>query len=172
MELIPVAQNGDSAISRKAIHIIPRKIIHSWMQMLVYLFIWFVHHFQDKIDFRCHSFDSTTPRIHRFSHARRPENLLLWLIVQRLPRDSWTILDMGHYEEFAQMIEIRWDGIAIFCQWENKVFFGFAEGLKTKVGLNPLDRTKCVRVLDRIFSPERGQKGSCRENPKKVPSRI
>ena len=46
------------------------------------------------------------------------------------------------------------------------------EPKKAAFGLNPLDWTKCVRVSNRIFSPERGQKGSCHENTKKVPSRI
>lgn len=37
------------------------------------------------------------------------------------------------YEEFAQMIENHWDGIAAFCQPENKVSLGFVEGLNNKI---------------------------------------
>jgi transposase len=37
------------------------------------------------------------------------------------------------YEEFAQMIESHWDGIAAFCQSENKVSLGFVEGLNNKI---------------------------------------
>ena len=33
------------------------------------------------------------------------------------------------YEKFAQMIERHWDGIAAYCQPENKVALGFVEGL-------------------------------------------
>ena len=37
------------------------------------------------------------------------------------------------YEEFAQMIERHWDGIAAYCQPENKVALGFVEGLNNKI---------------------------------------
>ena len=37
------------------------------------------------------------------------------------------------YEEFAQMIETHWDGIAAFCKPENKVSLGFVEGLNNKI---------------------------------------
>ena len=37
------------------------------------------------------------------------------------------------YEEFAQMIETHWDGIAAFCKSENKVSLGFVEGLNNKI---------------------------------------
>jgi transposase len=37
------------------------------------------------------------------------------------------------YEEFAQMIERHWDGIAAFCHLENKVSLGFVEGLNNKI---------------------------------------
>jgi transposase len=37
------------------------------------------------------------------------------------------------YEEFAQMIETHWDGIAAYCQWEEKVSLGFVEGLNNKI---------------------------------------
>ena len=37
------------------------------------------------------------------------------------------------YEEFAKMINRHWDGIAAFCQLENKVSLGFVEGLNNKI---------------------------------------
>jgi transposase len=37
------------------------------------------------------------------------------------------------YEEFAEMIEGHWDGIAAFIQLENKVSLGFVEGLNNKI---------------------------------------
>jgi transposase len=40
---------------------------------------------------------------------------------------------LGPYEEFAQMIESHWDGIAAFIQSEEKVSLGFVEGLNNKI---------------------------------------
>lgn len=37
------------------------------------------------------------------------------------------------YEKFAEMIEMRWDGIAAYSNPENKVSLGFVEGLNNKV---------------------------------------
>jgi len=37
------------------------------------------------------------------------------------------------YEKFAQMIDRHWDGIAAYCQPENKVSLGFVEGLNNKI---------------------------------------
>ena len=37
------------------------------------------------------------------------------------------------YEQFAEMIERHWDGIAAFCHPENKVALGFVEGLNNKI---------------------------------------
>lgn len=37
------------------------------------------------------------------------------------------------YEEFAQLIERHWDGMAAFCKPENKVSLGFVEGLNNKI---------------------------------------
>ena len=37
------------------------------------------------------------------------------------------------YETFAEMIERHWDGIAAYCQPENKVALGFVEGLNNKI---------------------------------------
>jgi transposase len=38
------------------------------------------------------------------------------------------------YRKFARMIEAHWDGIAAYCQEENKVPLGFVEGLNNKIG--------------------------------------
>jgi transposase len=37
------------------------------------------------------------------------------------------------YEKFAAMFEKHWDGIAAYCQSENKVALGFVEGLNNKI---------------------------------------
>jgi transposase len=37
------------------------------------------------------------------------------------------------YEQFAEMIERHWEGIAAFCPPDNKVALGFVEGLNNKV---------------------------------------
>jgi Transposase len=37
------------------------------------------------------------------------------------------------YEKFAEMIDRHWDGIAAYCQPENKVSLGFFEGLNNKI---------------------------------------
>jgi len=37
------------------------------------------------------------------------------------------------YEKFAEMIDNHWDGIAAYCEPENKVSLGFVEGLNTKI---------------------------------------
>jgi transposase len=37
------------------------------------------------------------------------------------------------YEKFAQMIDRHWDGIAAYCNPENKVSLGFVEGLNNKI---------------------------------------
>ena len=37
------------------------------------------------------------------------------------------------YEQFAAMIERHWDGIAAYCEPENKVSLGFVEGLNNKI---------------------------------------
>jgi transposase len=37
------------------------------------------------------------------------------------------------YEKFAEMIERHWDGIAAYCQPDNKVALGFVEGLNNKI---------------------------------------
>jgi transposase len=41
---------------------------------------------------------------------------------------------LGPYQKFADMIDRHWDGIAAYCQPENKdVPLGFVEGLNTKI---------------------------------------
>ena len=37
------------------------------------------------------------------------------------------------YEKFAEMIDRHWDGIAAYCQPENKVALGFVEGVNNKI---------------------------------------
>ena len=37
------------------------------------------------------------------------------------------------YEKFARMIDHHWDGIAAYCQPQNKVPLGFVEGLNNKI---------------------------------------
>lgn len=37
------------------------------------------------------------------------------------------------YRKFARMVESHWDGIAAYCQKENKVPLGFVEGLNNKI---------------------------------------
>jgi transposase len=37
------------------------------------------------------------------------------------------------FEKFAQLVESHWDGIALYCQGENKIAMGFVEGLNNKI---------------------------------------
>ena len=37
------------------------------------------------------------------------------------------------YQKFARMIEAHWEGIAVYCQSQNKVSLGFVEGLNNKI---------------------------------------
>ena len=45
------------------------------------------------------------------------------------------------FERFAAMIERQWDGIAAYCQPENKVALGFVEGLNNKIRVSSGART-------------------------------
>lgn len=54
------------------------------------------------------------------------------------------------YEKFAAMIERHWDGIAAYCQPENKVSLGFVEGLNNKIRL--IQRR--AYGLKRVFPPQ------------------
>jgi transposase len=51
--------------------------------------------------------------------------------------DNWRAQLQGQrlapYEKFAEMIDRHWDGIAAYCQPENKVALGFVEGLNNKI---------------------------------------
>ena len=40
------------------------------------------------------------------------------------------------YQKFAEMIDRHWDGIAAYCQLENKISLGFVEGLNNKIRVN------------------------------------
>lgn len=40
---------------------------------------------------------------------------------------------LAPYEKFARMIDRHWDGIAAYCQPQNKVPLGFVEGLNNKI---------------------------------------
>src|SRR6266498_3712325 len=48
-------------------------------------------------------------------------------------RDSLKWQRLKPYEKFAEMIESHWDGIAAYCNPENKVALGFVEGLNNKI---------------------------------------
>lgn len=48
-------------------------------------------------------------------------------------RSKWQRLPP--FERFAAMIERHWQGIAAYCQPENKVALGFVEGLNNKIAL-------------------------------------
>jgi len=37
------------------------------------------------------------------------------------------------YEEFAELIERHWNGIALYCRCENRFALGFVEGLNNKI---------------------------------------
>jgi transposase len=48
-------------------------------------------------------------------------------------RESLKWQRLKPYEKFAEMIDRHWDGIAAYCQPENKVSLGFVEGLNNKI---------------------------------------
>ena len=48
-------------------------------------------------------------------------------------QDSLRWQRLEPYRKFARMIEAHWDGIAAYCQQENKVPLGFVEGLNNKI---------------------------------------
>ncbi len=48
-------------------------------------------------------------------------------------RESLKWQRLAPYEKFAGMIDRHWDGIAAYCQPENKVSLGFVEGLNNKI---------------------------------------
>jgi transposase len=48
-------------------------------------------------------------------------------------KDSLKWQRLKPYEQFAELIERHWDGIASYCNPENKVPLGFVEGLNNKI---------------------------------------
>jgi transposase len=48
------------------------------------------------------------------------------------------------YEKFAQMIERHWDGIAVYCDPQNKVALGFVEGLNNRSVSSSVAPTDCA----------------------------
>ncbi len=48
-------------------------------------------------------------------------------------RESLKWQRLKPYEKFAKMIDKHWDGIAAYCQPENKVALGFVEGFNNKI---------------------------------------
>jgi transposase len=48
-------------------------------------------------------------------------------------RESLKWQRLKPYEDFAEMIDRHWDGIAAYCKPENKVALGFVEGLNNKI---------------------------------------
>ncbi len=64
------------------------------------------------------------------------------------------------YEEFAEMLERHWDGIAAYGKAENKVSLGFVEGLNNKIrviqrrayGLRD-EEYLCLKVLTCMLKP-------------------
>jgi transposase len=48
-------------------------------------------------------------------------------------RDSLKWQRLKPYQKFAEMIERHWDGIAAYCNPENKVALGYVEGLNNKI---------------------------------------
>ena len=48
-------------------------------------------------------------------------------------RDSLKWQRLKPYEKFAEMVDRHWDGLAAYCNPENKVALGFVEGLNNKI---------------------------------------
>jgi transposase len=48
-------------------------------------------------------------------------------------RDALKWQRLRPYEKFADLVERHWDGIASYCQEDNKVALGFVEGLNNKI---------------------------------------
>jgi len=64
------------------------------------------------------------------------------------------------FERFAEMIERHWDGIAAYCNPEDKIALGFVEGLNNKIrvvqrrayGLRDEEYLR-LKVLTRMLPP-------------------
>ena len=52
------------------------------------------------------------------------------------------------FEQFAELIERHWDGIAAYCQPENKVALGFVEGLNNKIRVI---QRRCYGIRDEDY---------------------
>jgi hypothetical protein len=61
------------------------------------------------------------------------------------------------------MIDRHWDGIAAYCQPENKVSLGFVEGLNNKIRVIRVAPTACATksICGSRFSPACCQRYSC-----------
>ena len=59
-------------------------------------------------------------------------------------RDQLKWQRLKPYENFAEMIDTHWDGIAAYCKPENKVPLGFVEGLNNKIRVISAGLTGCV----------------------------
>lgn len=55
---------------------------------------------------------------------------------------------LGPFEEFAELIERHWTGIAAYCQPENKVALGFVEGLNNKIRVI---QRRCYGIRDEEY---------------------
>lgn len=55
---------------------------------------------------------------------------------------------LGPFERFAELVERHWDGIAAYCQPENKVALGFVEGLNNKVRVI---QRRCYGIRDEAY---------------------
>jgi len=52
------------------------------------------------------------------------------------------------FEQFAELIERHWDGIAAYCQPENKIALGFVEGLNNKIRVI---QRRCYGIRDEDY---------------------
>jgi transposase len=52
------------------------------------------------------------------------------------------------FEKFAELVERNWDGIAAYCQPENKVALGFVEGLNNKIRVI---QRRCYGIRDEDY---------------------
>ena len=75
------------------------------------------------------------------------------------------------YEKFARMIEGHWDGIASYCQEENKVALGFVEGINNKIRVI---QRRATDFETRSTSASRSSRACCRKSEigPKLPTRL
>jgi transposase len=55
---------------------------------------------------------------------------------------------LAPFEQFAALIERHWDGIAAYCEPDNKVALGFVEGLNNKVRVI---QRRCYGIRDEQY---------------------